>query len=133
MNEILKKKNGANFYKVDLHLHTPADFQFQRVENVNSNEKRKAFVKKYLNIVLQKELGIIAITDHNNISWLLFFQELNQAEPFKHIIIFPGLEISSREGIHLLVLFEPGYPVVNIQNFLVKVGLENPFDGKRGI
>ena len=27
MNEILKKKNGANFYKVDLHLHTPAGFQ----------------------------------------------------------------------------------------------------------
>jgi len=128
MDEIRKQKNGANFYKVDLHLHSPADAQFKAGEVVNSEERKIDFARKYLDKVLQEKIDIIAITDHNTTSWLSIFQKLNQDGKYQQLLLFPGLEIASKEGIHLLVMFERDFNEVRINKFLDKIGLEVPFD-----
>jgi len=127
MNEIIERPNGANFYKADIHLHTPFDKNFKDRNNWFNGDDRakKDFVRLYLDKVIEKELQIIAITEHNDISWIPYFQEVNKEDKYKSINIFPGLEIASKEAIHLLVLFEPKTKHEILNNFLIKIGLEN--------
>lgn len=127
MNEMIERPNGANFYKADLHLHTPFDKNFKDRNNwFNGGDREKReFVRLYLDKVIEKELQIISITEHNDISWVTYFQEVNKEDEYKSISIFPGLEIASKEAIHLLVLFEPKTKPAMLNNFLIKIGLEN--------
>lgn len=124
MGNILNKPNGANFLKADLHLHTPFDNRFVGRGDLENDEKKKAFIRLYLDKVLEKGLRLIAITEHNDASWIPYFQEVNKEDKYNKIIIFPGVEIASKEAIHLLTLFEPKTKDGDINNFLVKIGLE---------
>ncbi len=83
--KILKTSNGAQFVKVDLHVHTPAsgdaqaknkyNFKFDiRDENnkfkpenqlVEEYKKQKELAKKIVKDVGEKGIRLIAITDHN--------------------------------------------------------------------
>lgn len=124
MGNILNKPNGANFLKADIHLHTPFDSRFVERSDFENDEKKKAFIRLYLDKVIEKDLRLIAITEHNDVSWIPYFQEVNKEDKYNKIIIFPGVEIASKEAIHLLTLFEPKTKVDVINNFLVKIGLE---------
>ena len=126
MNKVIERPNGANFYRADIHLHTPFDKNFKDRNNWANGykEAKKEFVRSYLNKVIKKGIQIIAITEHNDASWIEYFQEVNKEEKYKKIGIFPGLEIASKEAIHLLVLFEPKTRPDILNNFLVKIGLE---------
>ena len=125
MENILNKPNGANFLKADLHLHTPVDNRFVGPRDFKNDEEKKVFVRSYLDKVLEKGLRLIAVTEHNDVSWIPYFQEVNKEDTYNKIIIFPGVEIASKEAIHLLTLFEPKTKAAIINNFLVKIGLEN--------
>jgi energy-coupling factor transporter ATP-binding protein EcfA2/histidinol phosphatase-like PHP family hydrolase len=96
-NEIVKRESMSKFYKVDLHIHTPAsinDYKFngKYYESSNlENLKEMAILKELstkenidaLNVEKDeitalliiheacaiKELNMIVVTDHNNIEW----------------------------------------------------------------
>lgn len=74
----------------DLHIHTT--HSFDGTANVTAVLRRAAS---------QRELNVIAITDHDAIDGALEAQEL---APLYGIEVVPGVEISTREG-HLLGLF----------------------------
>jgi len=93
LKEILK--NGL--CAVDMHSHS---------QYSDSISKVKWILKK------AKRLGIgVAITDHNEIEGSL--EALQQ----KTILVIPGIEVSSAEGIHLLIYF---YDKEELVNFYVK-------------
>ena len=76
MGNILNKPNGANFLKADIHLHTPFDSRFVERSDFENDEKKKAFIRLYLDKVIEKDLRLIAITEHNDVSWIPYFQEV---------------------------------------------------------
>lgn len=127
LKKLMGRHSGAIFYKTDLHLHTPFDKAFKDRNNwINGDkEAKKEFARSYIDKVIEKGLQIIAITEHNDASWIEHFQEVNKEEKYKGITVFPGLEIASKEAIHLLVLFDPKTKPDILNNFLVKIGLEN--------
>lgn len=70
---------------VDMHYHT----QYSDGQNTVPQIVRRA-----------RELGIgVAITDHNEIKGAL------EIDAYKDLLTIPGIEITSREGTHLLVYF----------------------------
>ncbi len=56
-----------------------------------------------VNMALLKELDAIAITDHNCISNLEAFSQLIKDLP---ILFIPGIEVQTKEDIHVICLFE---------------------------
>ena len=50
LNEIMRKKNGANFYWADLHIHTPFWHGFRLPSRVKKDDEswKREFAKKYI-------------------------------------------------------------------------------------
>ena len=79
---------------VDMHMHT------KHSDGIN---KLSAIIKK------AKKLGIgVAITDHNKIKGAV------EAENYKGILIIPGIEVTPKEGTHMLIYF---YDVEDLKEF----------------
>lgn len=133
-----------NFVKIDLHIHTQKSncYKGPREDNEILNILRKA---------KQKELKIIALTDHNSIEGYKLMLKLKgelsheidslskisdseQAKErvaiikddmalFDDILILPGIEFEVRNGIHLLIIFNNNTRIEDIEEFLFNGGI----------
>lgn len=121
--EIQKQNTGAEFVKVDLHVHTPAsgDAQAKNKYNFKFNIKdipaslasAKQLAGKIVDGILQKEIRLIAVTDHNTPSnthpedltntWYGLLREKAKDKP---LTVLPGVEIST-DDLHILVILDP--------------------------
>ena len=83
--------------------------------------------QSHANAVVEKaeELGIsvLAITDHNSVSGVTLFQD---AATGRGIVIFPGFELSSLEGVHVLCIYPPGTLEGQLNRFLGEFGVRSP-------
>ena len=111
-NDILSLSPGAQWLKVDLHVHTPA--------SSDMDEKWKtATAEDVVNIALEKELDAIAITDHNTAEWC---DSVRAAANGSALKVFPGVEISTPQG-HILAIFDRDVDTRHIEDVLVKAGI----------
>jgi len=131
LKDILNIPNGANFVKVDLHLHTPADISFSADCPLNNEGERKEFAKKYCTELRRKGIKVGAITDHNQIDreW---FNLISEEAKGVSVTIFPGVEISVNEGkraIHLIALFDISENIAGINDTITAIfGGKDRFD-----
>lgn len=99
---------GARFLRADLHIHSFGEFGSYDVTDHTMTPE--AIVDK----AIEKKLGIISITDHNEI------QNVNAALNYatgKEILVIPGIEVSTTQG-HLLLYFET---FKNLRDFFGKL------------
>ena len=138
MNE--KNYNGANWMKVDLHLHSPGveSFTLPSGFDLDSNDARKKLVEEYIKRIEEAQIKIGAITDYNGVRKEWFELIKNNAKD-KGIIIFPGVELSlkltgGKYGLHLLLIFEQGVDIDGLNTFLHSLD-KNPqnalFEGRK--
>lgn len=67
-------------------------------------------------------ISVLAITDHNDVSGVPAFQH---AATGRGITIFPGFELSSSEGIHVLCIYPPGTGEERLGRFLGEFGIRD--------
>ena len=113
-------QEGAVFYKCALQVnphHYKQKFRGQPSDG-NAKEHAQAIIRKAV------ELGIkvLAITDHNNVDGIADFRNAGQGHD---IYIFPGFELSSNEGIHLLCLYPPDIGNDKLERYLGELGIRN--------
>jgi len=125
LNEITKRKNGANFYWADLHVHTPFWHGFELPSGSKKDDEnwKKEFAKKYIEKAHERDVTILGITEHNDISWIDYIRE---AAIGTGITVFPGFEITTQsgaDGIHILCLFNPGTTKDTLDGLLSNFGL----------
>lgn len=119
------KFTGAKWWKVDFHTHTPASNDY-REQNITPREWLLEYMKK--------DIDCVVITDHNTGAWIdVLKQELKNMkdegiESYKHIYLFPGVEISITHGIHLLAIFDLDKNSDDITSLLGKL----EYNGTRG-
>jgi len=125
--EFLKIKemdNGSRFWKVDLHLHSPAShFDFKN-KDINEYE----YVKKLIDF----GYDMVAITDHATGEWIDKLK--TAAKAFKNrgkgkIVILPGVEVTVN-GIHLLIIFPEDKCTKDIDHFLSKIDIPPDVRGR---
>lgn len=99
---------GSRWWKCDFHTHTPASEDYGK--GSNQKENRKITPKEWLLKYMEAEIDCVAITDHNSGKWVdklkTAYSELESENnpKFRPIIIFPGVEISAENGVHILAI-----------------------------
>lgn len=120
---------GARYLRADLQVHTPVDSGFKpRPEPKDPTERRKV-ARAYIEKAKERGIELVGITEHNDVSWV---EELRYAARGLGVFLLPGFEVESKEGIHVLCLFDPDTPVTELEECLVRLGLtKQRRDGQR--
>lgn len=96
---------GSKCVRTDLHLHTMSDKEFKWT----SNKSTSNFVTEYIKKMIEQQIKIGAITNHNKFVQDEYMQ-LRQKAIDEEILLLPGLELSvnqGRNGLHMLIIFPP--------------------------
>lgn len=131
-----KKPRQQQWYKMDLHLHTPASADYQEPHSTYLDILRKAEFRG---------LDIIAFTDHNTVAGyaammdeiekLAFLESLDRAQPeesrrlaeyrrlLDKILVLPGFEFTATFGFHILGIFAPQTPIRLIEHLLLSLNV----------
>ena len=113
--------SGARFLKCALQVnphHYAGTFRGQE-SGGSSIDYAKAIIDK----AIELDVSVLAITDHNSVSSVT---EFRYAAKDRGITIFPGFEISSSEGIHMLCLYPPDTAGERLERFLGEFGIRSP-------
>jgi len=122
-NKINIFRNGSTWLKADFHLHTNADEEFSYFDEEND------FARQYIEQFKKQNIGIGVITNHNKFDKEEFVSLKKKAKK-ENIGLFPGVEFSLKEGIHILIVFNEKWyqgEVCQINKFLEKAfyGISN--------
>jgi PHP family Zn ribbon phosphoesterase len=117
---LLEERPGATFLKADLQVHTPLDPAFPAKPEPRDASERIALARRYLSAARDRGIDVVGITEHNDVSWI---DELRRAAGDLGMHLLPGFEVESKEGIHVLCLFDPDKPVDELEEVLVRLGL----------
>ena len=110
--------SGAHFHRCALQVnphHYAGAFRGQ-----GSDEKPEEYAVAIVEKALELEVSVLAITDHNSVSSIAAFRD---AAAEHKITIFPGFEISSSEGIHILCVYPPDTTEEQLGRFLGEFGI----------
>jgi len=103
-------QNGSAWLRADFHLHTKTERPFKY--------SGTQFAKDYIKQLIDQQIRIGVITNHNKFDLEEFKQLHSEAE--KHeIYLLPGVEFSckdGRTGIHLLIVFDHSW--IKEENFI---------------
>ena len=129
-------QSQRQWYKVDLHLHTPASSDY---------EEPKATYLEWLRTAAERDLDIVAITDHNTVAgvgavrheieWLTRLESENRLtdeerkrlaewrELSERVLVLPGFEFTATLGFHILGIFPPETPVRQLEHILLSLNV----------
>jgi len=129
MPETLLLNRGSVWTKWDLQVQ-PIKNNWLGKTDIETLSKIERSTQEYIKVAKEKNIEVIAITDHN--SGVAIDYALNTNE----ITVLPGVELDTREGWHLLIIFNEKYKEKSklekwsevIDNFLAnKCKIERPF------
>lgn len=119
--DALKQVFGARFHKCALQVNPPSySSNFRGQTSTGSAED---FAEAMLDRAVDLGIEVLAITDHSNVSSIPTFQA---AAANRGLHIFPGFELTSSEGIHVLCLYDPHTDVRQLERYLGNFGVEDP-------
>ena len=131
-----RETRELNWYRIDLHIHTPASSDYQEpgvtlLDILRQAERRSA--------------DIIAITDHNTVEGFVSLQrglqnltlleslgrispeELAQLQEYRRllskILILPGVEFTATFGFHILGIFPPDTSIRKLEHTLLDLNI----------
>lgn len=108
-------QNGSVWLRADFHLHTKADKEFLPYKGDDAS-----FVQEYINKLVEQDIRIGVITNHNKFEKAEFVALKKKAKE-QEVGLFPGVEFSLKEGIHTLLVFDDTWyrgEIDNINEFL---------------
>jgi putative AbiEii toxin of type IV toxin-antitoxin system/AAA domain-containing protein len=110
--------NGAHYYRVDFQIHTPRDPNWHGADAAD-HEARLRYADNFIKLCRHRELDAIAITEHHDMCLAPYVQAAAQGEQYdpnadmilrpldQTPLVFPGMELTVRQGCQLIVLLDP--------------------------
>jgi hypothetical protein len=90
---------GAKFYRCAFQVN-PAGYA-QKFRGNGHGLDERTYVQKLLDRCDELDIEVIAVTDHNDAGSIALFREEAKT---RNITIFPGFEVASSEGVHVLCM-----------------------------
>lgn len=123
---------GASWWRVDLHAHSPSSYDFGAGEGQVSTSRPS--VDDWLLAYMTSSIDALVIADHNSHEGIDIararMDALRESDhpQFRELVLFPGVEITTAGGLHLLAVFDPSEPSETVNGLLYKC----EFRGARG-
>lgn len=119
----LNQPGGARFFRCALQVNTPAQGRFKGFDSKHPRHS-PAYKRDYGLALAQKckkvGVDVVGICDHNSVEYVeAVRKELSQ----EGLHVFPGFEVASTEGLHLLCLFDPLTAIEEIDHTITELGL----------
>ena len=114
----LELPSGARFYRCALQVN-PFDYVVRHNKQTtfsNESDYNAAMVEACQRIGIE----VIAVTDHYRVR---SSKSLIQAAQDAGIFVFPGFEAVSKDGVHLLCLFDPSKDLQSLERILGDCGI----------
>lgn len=118
MAEALKLPSGARFYRCALQVN-PFDY-VKRHNRETAFEDETSYNAAIVQACLDHDIEVIAITDHYRVHTA---DGLAKAARDAGIHVFPGFEAVTKDGVHILCLFEPGRTTRELERILGDCGI----------
>lgn len=118
MTEALKLPSGARFYRCALQVN-PFDY-VKRHNKETAFEDEASYNTAIVQACLDHGIEVIAITDHYRVHTA---DGLAKAARDAGIHVFPGFEAVTKDGVHILCLFEPGRTTRELERILGDCGI----------
>lgn len=120
LSAALRRSPGARFRRVALQVNPYA--YLVRHAKARAYPDEAAYNAAIVSSCLTHGIEAIAVADHFRIETS---QALNGAARVAGITVFPAFEAVSKEGVHLLCLFDPDRPVNEIDRIIGHCGVHN--------
>lgn len=114
---------GATWRRVDLQCHTPRDIGWVGSEGIAGHgatgvADRDAWAEIFIAAAREKGLSIIAVTDHHDVAML---PHVIRAGQRADVLVLPGIEVTCRDSVQVLAIFDPSAPPPLWERFLGKL------------
>jgi predicted ATPase len=123
ITQTLSRPRGARYYRCALQVNTPFQDHFKGFDS-NHRRHSPAHQRDYALALAKacKKIGIdaIGVCDHNSVEYVQTVRDVLGQEG---IIVFPGFEMASTEGIHLLCLFDAEANIKDLDHLLSVLNL----------
>jgi len=122
-NPLLKqaylRTNGAQFHKCALQVNLPEYLETYRGKKPSGDSE--SYLRALLEQCLKQSISVIGVADHHCTG----FTKLKDLAS-DNFTIFPGFEIASSEGVHVICLFPVEKNEQDLRHFLGALGITNP-------
>ena len=112
---------GAVFHRCALQVN-PFEYG-RRYRGIKSSGDPESHARGMITKASELGISVLAITDHNDFKGVGPFRKVAKGHD---ITIFPGFEVSSSEGIHVLCIYPPNMEDDHLARFLGELGIREP-------
>jgi len=119
VKNLLSLPNGARFYKCALQVN-PNDYAAYR--GGSPNPDAEDYAKKLVQQAHESGIEVLAVTHHHHVD---FVDVIRPVATAAGITVFPGFELTSQEGVHVLCIYGPSTEMSQLKLFLGNFGLTN--------
>jgi len=128
ITEALKLPLGARFYHCALQVN-PFEYVTREKKHTQFQDEA-AYNAAMVQAFIENNIEVIAITDHHRCHT---GGSLAEAARQANIIVFPGAELETKEGVHFLLLFEPTSTKERCTGILGDCGIHDPTNPPKAI
>ena len=120
LEQAIELPDGARFYKCALQVN-PFDY-LQRHNKATSFPNEASYNRAIIQACKDQEIEVIAVTDHSRI---LSARGLIEAARAAGLHVFPGFESYTKDGVHLLCVFDLTHTVEQLERILGDCGIHD--------
>lgn len=121
ISKVMRLPGGACFYKCALQVNPSHYAGTYRGKNHGLDESK--YVSSLVAKCIELDIRVMAITDHNHAGSI---EHIRDEAKKNSIYVFPGFEISSAEGVHILCVYESDTPANQLGRYLGEFGIRDP-------
>lgn len=120
IQQALDLPRGAEFRRCALQVnpHHYANTYRGQAKGATAAEHARGIVEK----ALELDIEVLAITDHNHVGGIAEFRAAAEGNPLH---VFPGFELASSEGVHVLCIYPPELEQGQLERLLGEFGIRD--------
>lgn len=113
IQKALSAPSGAHFYRCAFQVNPYHYATTYRSQTPKKDEE--SYIRVLINKAVELDIRVLVVTDHNHVGSI---DKIRNAAQQHDIVVFPGFEISSSEGVHVLCLYPPDTTVAILERYL---------------